>query len=32
MLANWEYEPTPFWGDFVKRALSGEAFELKEMR
>lgn len=32
MITNWDYEPTPYWGAFVKRALSGEQFELKRMR
>jgi hypothetical protein len=26
MLTGWDYTPTPFWGEFVKRALAGEQF------
>jgi len=32
MLLNWDYEPTPFWGEPAKRALAGEQFEMKRMR
>jgi hypothetical protein len=32
MLSDWDYTPTPFWGAPVKRALSGEQFELKKLR
>ena len=32
MLSNWQYEPTPFWGDFAKRALAGEQFECERLR
>ncbi len=32
MLANWQYEPTPFWGASAKRALAGEKFELQRLR
>ncbi len=32
MIKNWDYEPTPYWGAFVKRALGGEQFKLKRMR
>ncbi len=32
MLKNWDYEPTPYWGAFAKRALAGEKFEMKRMR
>lgn len=32
MLKNWDYEPTEYWGVFVKRALGGEKFEMKRMR
>ena len=32
VLLNWNYAPTPFWGEFVKRALAGEKFELKKAR
>ncbi len=31
-LMDWTYEPTPFWGTYVKRALAGEKFEMKKMR
>jgi endoglucanase len=32
MIKGWDYEPTPFWGAFVKEALSGKSFELKKLR
>ncbi|MCB1088662.1 MAG: cellulase family glycosylhydrolase [Verrucomicrobiae bacterium] len=32
VIQDWDYTPTPYWGEFVKRALAGEAFELKRMR
>lgn len=32
MLSNWQYEPTPFWGAFAKRALAGEQFKNKGLR
>jgi endoglucanase len=32
MISDWSYTPTPFWGAFVKRALSGEKFPLKKTR
>ncbi len=32
MLEDWRYTPTPYWGDYAKRALAGEQFELKRMR
>ncbi|RMD78887.1 MAG: hypothetical protein D6820_09155 [Lentisphaerae bacterium] len=32
MLKDWTYEPTPYWGRFVKEALSGKIFELKRLR
>ncbi|HEX8911722.1 MAG TPA: glycoside hydrolase family 5 protein [Humisphaera sp.] len=31
-LKDWTYEPTPYWGAFVKRALAGEQFEAKKVR
>ena len=31
-ISDWNYTPTPFWGVFVKDALSGKAFEMKRMR
>jgi hypothetical protein len=30
MIKNWDYEPTPYWGEYAMRALHGEAFELVE--
>ena len=32
MIKSWDYDPTLYWGDFAKRALAGEKFELKRMR
>jgi len=32
MISDWDYTPTPFWGEPAKRALAGEKFELKKMR
>ena len=32
MIQDWNYTPTPFWGAFAKRALSGEQFPLTKMR
>jgi hypothetical protein len=32
LLANWNYEPTPYWGAFAKDALGGKQFELHKMR
>lgn len=32
MIKDWSFTPTPFWGAFVKSALSGEQFEMKKMR
>ncbi len=32
LISDWEYTPTPFWGEFAKKALAGESFELKAMR
>ena len=32
MIQSWDYDPTPYWGEFAKRALSGEKFEMKGMR
>jgi hypothetical protein len=31
-ISDWSYTPTPYWGDYVKRALGGEKFELKRIR
>ena len=32
MLLDWDYTPTPFWGAYVKRALSGERFPVNRIR
>ena len=32
IISNWQYEPTPFWGDYVKSALGGREYELKKPR
>ncbi len=32
MIRSWDYDPTPYWGEFVRRALRGERFEMKRMR
>lgn len=32
MIEDWSFKPTPFWGEFVKKALAGEQFEMKKMR
>ena len=32
LLLDWNYTPTPFWGQFAKDALAGKQFELKKMR
>jgi hypothetical protein len=32
MLLDWNYTPTPFWGQFAKDALNGKPFEMKKMR
>ncbi len=32
LLVDWQYTPTPFWGEFAKKALAGEQFEMKKMR
>lgn len=32
MLLDWQYTPTPYWGEPARRALAGEQFELKRMR
>lgn len=32
LIRNWDYEPTPFYGVFVKDALAGKTFELQRMR
>jgi endoglucanase len=32
LISDWNYTPTPYWGEFAKRALAGEQFEMKKMR
>lgn len=32
LISDWNYTPTPYWGVFVKDALSGKQFEMKNMR
>jgi endoglucanase len=32
LINNWAYEPSPFWGAFVKEALAGKPFEMKKLR
>jgi len=32
LIKDWNYEPTPFWGQHVKAALSGQQFESKQLR
>lgn len=32
LIKDWTYEPTPFWGAFLKDALSGKKFESKALR
>jgi hypothetical protein len=32
MITGWNYEPTPYWGQPAKDALSGKRFELKKLR
>jgi len=32
LIKSWSYEPTPFWGKFVKDALGGKQFKLKKLR
>lgn len=32
LLLDWDYTPTPFWGEYVVRALRGEKFEMKRLR
>jgi endoglucanase len=32
MIKGWDYEPTPFWGAFVKEALAGKEFTWKKNR
>ena len=32
LISDWDYTPTPYWGEPVMRALKGEQFEMKKMR
>lgn len=32
LLADWDYTPTPYWGQQAKEALSGERFETRRLR
>ena len=32
LLSDWTYDPTPFYGVFVKEALAGKQFEMQRMR
>jgi hypothetical protein len=32
VLKDWDFTPTPYWGEFVKQALAGKQFELKKLR
>ncbi len=32
LISDWNYTPTPYWGAFVKEALSGKQFEFKKVR
>jgi len=32
MILDWNYTPTPFWGEFAKAALGGKPFEMRRMR
>lgn len=32
VISDWDYTPTPYWGAYVKAALDGKTFELKQMR
>ncbi|MEI7732222.1 MAG: glycoside hydrolase family 5 protein [Verrucomicrobiota bacterium] len=32
LILDWKYAPTPFWGQPVKDALAGKAFEMKKTR
>lgn len=32
VILDWDYTPTPAWGVFVKKALSGTVFDMKKMR
>ena len=32
ILLDWDYTPTPFWGEFVKAALGGKSYALRRAR
>jgi hypothetical protein len=32
IISDWNYTPTPYWGVYVKQALSGKHFESKSLR
>jgi|GEM_PF-219930 len=32
VILDWNYTPTPYWGIYVKQALQGRQFELKQLR
>lgn len=32
LIQDWDYTPTPFFGEFVKKALGGETFEMQKLR
>jgi endoglucanase len=32
VILDWDYTPTPFWGQYVKKALAGERFVEKRLR
>jgi endoglucanase len=32
MILDWDYTPTPFWGQLAKDALGGKQFEVKKLR
>ena len=32
MVENWDYKPTPYWGEFARRTLGGEQFEFTRMK
>src|SRR5690606_24816301 len=32
IIEDWDYNPTSYWGIYVKQALAGKQFELRRMR
>ncbi len=32
VIKDWDYNPTPYWGVFVKEALAGKVFEVQKIR